>query len=110
MSFGEPVGVIRPTTTTDRYGNAARVYGATATHTVDGCAFDPGGSTEINDGRNAVTTTPTLYLPVGADVEAADKVIVRGTVYEVVGDSAVWVDPFGSSLGGVTVELRKVDG
>ena len=108
--IGETVGVIRPTTTTDRYGNAQRVYGDTATHELTRCAFDPGGSTEDNDGRHAVTTEPTIYCPAGSDITAADHVLIRGKRYEVHGEPADWRDPFGSTVGGIAATLRKVEG
>jgi hypothetical protein len=108
--IGEQVGVIRPSTATDRYGNSQRTYGSTASHTVDGCAFDPGASTEDNDGRTATVTAPTLYCPPGADLLASDQVLVRGTRYEVDGEPADWRDPFGSTLGGIVATLRKVVG
>ena len=108
--IGESVGVVRPTTSTDRYGNSSRSYGSTATHTITGCAFDPGSSTEDNDGRTATITAPTLYCPPGANLLASDQVLVRGTRYEVDGEPATWRDPFGSAVGGVTATLRKVTG
>lgn len=108
--MGETVGVIRPTTGMDRYGNETLVYADTPTHTVDGCAFDPGGSTEMLDGRTAVTTTPTLYAPPGADIKATDKVIVRGDEFGVTGKPAVWVSPFDGVTKGVVAQLEKVTG
>lgn len=108
--IGETVGVIRPTTSTDRYNDTTLTYGTTPTHEVAGCAFDPGGSTEINDGRTAVTTTPTLYLPPGADITATDRVVVRGDTYETTGKPAVWVSPFDGQTKGVVVPLREVTG
>jgi hypothetical protein len=110
VTFGETVGVIRPTTSTDRYGNASRVYGGTITHEIGGCAFAPAGSSEVNDARTAVMSEPAIYCPPGADLTAADHVLVRGSRYEVHGEPADWRDPFGSTLGGVVATLRKVEG
>lgn len=107
---GETVGVIRPTTTSDRYNNTTRTWGTVPTHEVAGCAFDPGGSSEENDGRTATVTTPTLYAPPGADLDAADQVLVRGDIFEVLGVPAVWVNPFDGQTKGVVASLRKVDG
>jgi len=107
---GETVGVIRPTTAPDRYEDDTLVYGTTATHTVAGCAFDPGGSSRTADGRNAFETTPTLYAPAGADILKTDRIIVRGDVYTITGKPAVWTSPFDGQTKGVVVPLQEVTG
>lgn len=108
--IGEAVGVIRPTTETDRYGDTTLVYGDTVTHTIRHCAFDPGGTSEVLDGRTAVITRPTLYLPPGADLEASDRVVIRGRTYEVGGQPAVWTNPYDTRTKGVVVPLEEVTG
>jgi hypothetical protein len=108
--IGEPVGVIRPTTETDRYQNVVLVYGDTATHTIGHCAFDPGGTNEVLDGRTAVITRPTLYLPPDADLRASDRVVVRGRTFDVDGEPAVWTNPYDGHTKGVVVPLGEVVG
>lgn len=101
----ETVFVIRPSVADgDRYNDNPLVYGTTPTHSITGCLFDPGGSSEVRDGRTAVTTTPTLYLPPGADLAATDQVVVRGDLFEVAGKPAVWID------AGVVAQLQEVTG
>lgn len=41
--------------------------------------------------RNAVVSGFTLYLAEGADVTAADRMVVRGRTYDVDGDPALWL-------------------
>lgn len=41
--------------------------------------------------RNSVVSGFTLYLATDADVTAADRMRVRGRVYEVDGDPALWL-------------------
>jgi hypothetical protein len=107
--IGETVGVIRPTVEADRYQNSALVYGA-VTHSIRRCAFDPGGTSEVADGRLAVVTEPTLYLPANADLHAADRVVLRGRTFEVDGVPAVWVNPYDGATKGVVAPLREVTG
>ncbi len=108
--MGETVEVFRPSTTDDRYGDAQPAYPAEPTHTVDHAAFAPTGSTEDNDARNAVASTADLYVLPGADLRAIDRVRVRGEMWEVVGDVAVWVSSFDGAAAGVVARLRRVDG
>jgi len=107
---GETVGVIRPTTGDDRYGDAGLTYGTEPTHEVHHCAFDPGGSTWTPEGRNAFETTPTLYAPPGADIAKTDRIIVRGDTYTITGKPAVWTSPFDGQTKGVVVPLQEVTG
>jgi hypothetical protein len=108
--IGETVGVIRPTVVTDRYGNDEWVYGTSVTHRIRGAAFDPGGTSEVLDGRTAVITRPTLYLPPGADLNATDRVVIRGRTFTVGGVPAVWTNPYSATTKGVVAPLEEVTG
>jgi hypothetical protein len=71
---------------------------------------EPVSSSEDNDNRQAVITGFRVYLPVGADVQAGDRMVLRGSTYEVDGMPAEWGSPFGTGLGGVVVALKGVVG
>ncbi|MCB2411794.1 hypothetical protein LGT39_02885, partial [Demequina sp. TTPB684] len=75
-------------------------------------AFDPGGSREpVEVGRTQTVTTPKLYFVESVvDIADKDEVLIAGKRYTVQGDPADWPDPFGSEVGGVVVELQRVDG
>lgn len=73
---------------------------------VDGCAFDPGGSTESVQGQDLVVSQPTVYLPAGTVVGAVDAVTVRGVKYEVDGSPNSYVSPFTGWAPGVVVKLK----
>lgn len=107
---GEPVTRRRQEQSgTDRYGNP--VYGWVDTVLPERAAFDPGGTREaVEVGRDPVVTTPKLYFIVHPDLASTDRLVVRGRVYTVQGDPAVWDDPFGSAVGGTVVELEAVSG
>lgn len=79
--------------------------------TVDGCAFDPGGSAEsFGPGRDVVISQPRLFAPPGTVVTARSRVTVRGLLYVVQGEPAVWRSPFTGWEPGVAIPLERVEG
>jgi hypothetical protein len=77
----------------DNFGD---ITGSDTGTEVTGCSVQPGSSTEQTDRGELVVTTLTVYLPAGTDILATDRVSVGGTVYEVDGDPARWVDQAGT--------------
>jgi hypothetical protein len=79
-------------------------------------AFAPGGSGEVQNGGDTVTTQPTLYgVDPGLGVTAYDAFIVNDLRYEVDGDPQVWpANPFSGWVPNdgatVVVALKKVTG
>lgn len=66
---------------------------------------EPRPSSEpVQEARNAVTSGFTLYLPNNADVTARDRMRVRGRVYDVLGDPALWLG------AGVVVQVGVTEG
>lgn len=109
-TFGEPVVFeARVVGAEDSHGNPIDSWAAPVT--VQGCAFDPGASQEVFEpGRNPVTSSPRVFAPAGTVVTARSRVTVRGQLYLVDGDPAVWVNPYTGSAPGVSVTLERVDG
>jgi len=103
MVGGEQIVIIRPAPL-DKFGDPA---GGSATETIsDGWLFAPAASTELHEGQNSVDTDAALYrtgAPGDEDIRPTDRIEVRGQVFEVVGEPAVW------RLGTV-VRLRKFAG
>lgn len=58
----------------------------------------------VQDARNAVTSGYTLYLPEGSDVTAQDRMEVRGQVFNVLGDPALWLG------AGLVVQCGRTEG
>lgn len=111
--YGETVTRLRATSSLDPYSNEQSSADWTTPDelTIDGCAFDPGGSTEpVEVGRTSVETSPTVYAPTDADITAADRVIVRGRTWQVDGDPAQWVHPMTGWAAGLVVKLKAVEG
>ncbi len=78
---------------------------------IEGVAFNPGGSTDLaTDGRTIVTTKPTAYCPIDADILAGDRLQVRGVTYDVEGNPAEWRNPFTGWAPGLAVTLELVEG
>jgi hypothetical protein len=106
--IGEPV------TLHTRSSNSLNALGIEQSTYVDavilGCAYDPGGSTELVQGQDIVVTQPTVYLPAGSTVGPIDQVTVRGTRYEVDGSPNDWRNPFTGVAVGVVVKLKAVTG
>lgn len=108
---GETVDVYRPTGAAGRYGDNIWTYPGSPTGTVDNIAIDPGGTSEENDGRTAVITTPKLYRPGSApDLLPHDQIVSRAGRFEVIGDVQVWISPFSDIADGAVVDLRRVEG
>lgn len=74
--------------------------------------FAPGGSTEVTQGGDAVTTQPTLYgVDEGLAPTAFDVFVAGGLRYEVDGDpQGGFQSPFTGWRPGVVVKLRKATG
>jgi hypothetical protein len=71
----------------------------------------PGGSAEVVQGGDVVTTQPTLYaVDRSLGVSATDKFIVNGTPFEVDGDPQDFLNPYTGDQPGLVVRLRKVTG
>lgn len=66
FAHGESVTRLRAATLTDPYSgeSVGADWSTPAVLEIDGCGFNPGGSTEpLQDARNAVITRPEVYAP-----------------------------------------------
>lgn len=100
----------RATATTDVYGNTQTDWTTPATLTLTVRGVEPTSSKEENDNRQTVITGYRLYLEPGADVLAGDRIVMRGSTYDVDGDPADWRSPWGTDVGGVVVGLKVITG
>lgn len=109
--IGETViRIRRPSSGTDRYGNP--IPGVAVETPIAGALFAPAGSQEAAEvGRSASSSSPQLLFPrQWPDLVRTDQVRVGAEVYEVQGPAKPWRSAYGSTLGGLVVELKKVDG
>lgn len=105
MTWGEAVVRLRRTAgAPDRYNNPTYTW---AESTLTGAAFAPARSDEpVEVGRTPIITQATLYWRTAVDAVAGDRWRVRGVEYDTDGTPQSWVDPFGSPVGGTTVQLK----
>lgn len=102
MVGGEDIVIVVPAPR-DKFGDP--VAGDAVETTSSGWLVAPGGSAELNDDQNSVDSDVDLYRMGGfdEDVQPPYQIRVRGKLYEVVGEPAVW------RLGTV-IRLRKFTG
>lgn len=111
FAYGETVAFLTAGAATDEYGNTVESWTAPTEAQVKGVGVEPRPLTESNeDSRNAVTSGFTLYVPPGVTVRPAQRARVRGVVYEVLGEPAVWRSPFTGWEPGSVVQVGRVDG
>jgi len=108
--FGEPVLVKALIVgAEDSHGNPVETFAAAVT--IEGCAFDPGGSVETSEpGREAVVSSPRVFLPVDTVITRRSRVTVRGDDYVVDGDPAVWRNPYTGWEPGIVATLERASG
>lgn len=106
--FGETVILhTRTGSTDDALGNTVPTW---LDVTIPGCFYDAGGSLELVQGQDQVTSQAVLYLPAGTVVGPADQVTVRGTRYEVDGSPNSDIQPWTGWAPPVAAKLKAVTG
>lgn len=111
--YGEMVQVLTAGTVTDPYSDTSTPsWDATPTSVdVTGVAVEPRPSGEpLQDARNQVTSGFTLYFPPGTTVTPQNRVIVRGSTYDVLGEPAEWTNPFTGWNPGIVVQVERSEG
>lgn len=111
--FGETVERLRATAITDPYsGELTELsWDSPDELAIDYVAVEPRPSSEpLEDARNAVVSGYTLYMEYGSDITSADRVRVRGVVYEVEGEVAPWRNPFTGHTPGLVVQAYRKAG
>lgn len=102
-----------PADDVDRYGNPTLDWDSDDVDSLDlpGCSFAPGRGTEDRqDLREGQSITGTVYAPAGADVDALDRLVIRGDTYSVDGEPGAWTSPFSGASRGVEISVRRTEG
>lgn len=112
FAHGETVAVLTAGTVADPYsGDDVASWETSTSVNVPGVGVEPRPSQEpTQDARNAVVSGFTLYFPPDTQVSAANKVRVRGNVYDVIGDPADWRNPFTGWTPGIVVQVGRTEG
>lgn len=75
----------------DSRGTKVRDWSQATGHEVTGCSFQPSStSTDYGDVRLGITFDATVYMPVGADVLADDRIVFGGVTYAIDGEPYDW--------------------
>jgi hypothetical protein len=114
IPYPETVTVVR--VTTDNFGDTT----TGTTFDVPGCIIYPRvakAATNVNRGGNETTVAEdivtfglSVLMPPGTDVLATDRVVARGTTYEVDGNPTNWSSPLSNFQPGCEVLLKRVTG
>lgn len=99
---------LRPSSTTDDYGNTVADWSAPVTLTIVGCSVQPGGGSDQFDNREAITTLYSVWAPLTADVVDTDRIEFAGTVYDIDGNIELWA--VGTPLDHKVIRLKAVSG
>lgn len=102
---GVTVTVERPTGA-DRYGNPS----PPTSHTLDGVAFAPAGSSEMVDRSATVEWDQDLLIGYDDDLRAEDVVIDGDDRYRVHGRPERWLNPMSGWAAGGMARLKAVTG
>lgn len=110
-SYTEPADrLARVPGATDAHGNPVVSYAAPVP-IPGGVSFDPGSSSEPRmAGHDRVIVEPTIYGPYDMDVLPGDRVVVRGTTFEAVGEVRRWRSPYSAKRAGSVLTLKAVTG
>lgn len=94
----------------DAHGNETETWAAPVELGI--YAYNPSSSSDVLiDGHmHRVETKPTIYVPSTAVVGARDRITARGEAFEVDGEPSDYRNPYDSTMNGVSINLRAVDG
>ena len=113
FAHGETVVRLRGTPATDPYSGEASGLAWTTPNTlvIEGCGVASGGSMEpLTDARNAVESDFDVIAPIGVDVTAADRLVIRGLTCQVQGRPFDWRSPFTGWAPGALIRAKIVEG
>lgn len=81
----------------DSRGTKVRDWAHAVSHEVGGCNLQPvSSSVTWLDPAQAVTVRARLFVPPGSDIQAGDRVTVRGAQYAIDGEPHAWESPTGA--------------
>lgn len=110
---GETVTRLRATTTSDPYSgeSIAADWSNPSILEIAGCGIGSAGSIEsVQVDRNPVTSDFDVVAPAGADIEAGDRLVIRGLICDVQGRPFAWRSPFSGWAPGMVVRAKIVEG
>ena len=113
FAHGETITRLRGTPVTDPYSGEATGldWGTPGELVIEGCGVASGGSMEpLTDARNSVESDFDVIAPIGVDVTAADRLVLRGLPCQVQGRPFDWRSPFTGWAPGALIRCKIVEG
>jgi len=99
------IDVVRAGTKPADYGTGTQTdWSSSSTTAVDGCSVQPASSDEFTIDQDTFTTRLVAYVPAGADVRAADRIVWNGETYDIDGDVLRWEF---SGLSHIVINLSR---
>lgn len=78
--------------------------------TIDGCNVQPAATGLSQDGRVlGINEGLTAFVPLGADIQASDRILYDGNIYTINGEPANWRSPSGR-LNNMQLNLERWSG
>lgn len=108
---GETITVVRPGTRTDRYGATQPDWTVTTSHVIRGVKVSPTASRDVtDDARDGHAATLNLFLPPRSNIEATDRVELRGSTWRILGEASDWRRPSTGRGLGLVVTVTRTEG
>jgi hypothetical protein len=110
--YPDVVIVIRPTWTSNRYGDRVPNWENATRRTVTGVAFHPVDDAERHDDTRSpgITRTRLITRPgVAVDISATDRIEHRDLVWDITGVTA-WTNPLTGGPDHLEVSLQRITG
>ena len=111
--FGYPVTVVRVRPgKQDRFGDQE----PDSETLLEGGTIAPSGTVEDGQFRQSSTSEWTYYAPPGTDIRKTDRIRLPSMyapdtqLFDVVGETAVWANPFTGEHPGDVIELKRRNG
>jgi hypothetical protein len=109
VSFAtDTVTVIRAARVTER-GDEYLDWDDTTEHDIERCRWQPGGGSELHGRRDGIVTEANLFAPLGADIDARDRIRFAGVVYDIDGPLKPWRSATGA-LAHTEIALKIAEG
>jgi hypothetical protein len=113
LLFGETVVRLRAARVTDPYSQTSTRldWSSPAELAIAGCVvYQADAGEQLDVGRDQVTQHLTVLLPPGTDLTAADRLRVRGLVYDVDGPPFEYRSPLTGWVPGMQVSVTRREG
>lgn len=106
----ETVTVLTAEVVEDGYGDDTMDWTTPTRVDVLALGVEPRPSGEpVQEARNSITSGFTLYLPTGTAITPANRVEIRGSVYDVMGEAGDWRGLSGWTPG-LVVQTQRTAG